>query len=264
MPIPHDLHVHTYLSACCPDKVRHRPAAILAEAERLGRRLIGFSDHVWANPLLPAPAWYQPQDERQILRLREDLKSVSSPVRVLVGCEADTASPGRFGISPAFAATLDFVNLSCSHFHMRNFVAQPADDSPGALGKHMLEFFRSAAGSGLATAIAHPLLPFGHLPQYEQAIASLGDAELLDAFHVAAAHGVALEITAKFISPSRGVAWGLETPQRVLSLAKAAGCRFTFGSDAHTLEQMARLDAVDVLARGAGITGADLAPLARA
>jgi len=263
IPILHDLHVHTYLSDCCPDKAHHRPAAILAEAERLGRRLVGFSDHVWVNPRLAPSAWYRPQNESQIVRLREDLKSVTTSVRVLIGCEADTVAPGCFGMTPEFAATLDYVNLSCSHFHLTGFVAQPAGDSPRAVGVHALEFFRSAAGSGLAHTIVHPLLPFGYFEQYDAAIASLSDAELIDAFGVAATNGVAIEITPAFLPSPEGPKWSVETPQRVLSLARAAGCRFTFGSDAHTLDGLSRLEAVIVLVEGAGILEGDLAPRVR-
>jgi histidinol phosphatase-like PHP family hydrolase len=262
-PVLHDLHVHTYLSSCCRDKANQRPGAILKEAERLGRCLIGFSDHVWANPRLKPSDWYQPQDERQIARLREDLKSVDTPVRILIGCEADTVAPGCFSITPEFAASLDYVNLSCSHFHMKDFVAQPADASPRALGLHALDFFKSAADSGLAQVIVHPLLLLGHLERYDQAIASLGDAELIDAFGVAAANGVAIEVTVSFLPSADKPLWSVETPQRVLNLARSAGCRFTFGSDAHSIERMARLEAIGILIDGAGITAADLAPITK-
>jgi len=123
-----------------------------------------------------------------------------------------------------------------------------------------LEFFRSAAGSGLAHTIVHPLLPFGYFDRYDAAIASLSDAELIDAFGVAATKGVAIEITPAFLPSAEGPKWSVETPQRVLSLARAAGCCFTFGSDAHTLDGLARLEAVAVLVEGAGIIEGDLAP----
>lgn len=261
IPITHDLHVHTYLSACCPDKDRHRPAAILAEAWRLGRNRIGFSDHLWVNPRLEPSEWYRPQDERQIARLRADLAAVESPVRVLIGGEAETVAPGCFSLTPEFAESLDYVNLACSHFHMKDFVAQPRVETARGLGLHALEFFRSAAGSGLADVIVHPFLLMGHFERYDQAIAALTDAELTDAFRLAAENGVALEITPGFLPSAKGGQWSLETPLRILSLARSAGCCFTFGSDAHALPSLAGLDGVQVLVDGAGITAADLAPI---
>ncbi len=264
--LDHDLHVHTYLSACCADKENQRPARILGEARRLGRRTIGFADHLWMNPDVAPSDWYRPQDASQISVLRDDLRECDTAVRVLVGCEADTVAPGRFSITPAFAETLDFVGLSCSHFHMKGFVAQPPDDTPRALGAHMLAFFRSAVASGLATTIVHPLGPIGCDTRYDQTIASLSDAELGDAFGLAADRGVALEITPAFVPPASGPsagAWSLETPLRFLELARAAGCRFTLGSDAHALAGLARLDAVQPLCRALALTSGDFAPVTR-
>lgn len=264
----HDLHVHTGLSACCGDKENQRPAHLLALAADLGRTTIGFADHLWMNPEVAASDWYRPQDERQVVRLREDLRAVATDVRVLVGCEADTVAPGRFSITRAFAETVDFVGLSCSHFHMKGFVQQPADSTPRALGVHLLAFFRSAVASGLATTIVHPFKPIGFDALYDRALAALADAELADALGLAAQQGVALEITPSFLpsgdAGSPGAAWSLETPRRVLELARAAGCRFTLGSDAHTPQGLARLDALAPLCQALALTADDFAPVTRA
>jgi len=239
-----------------------RPDNILAQAKALGRAVVGFSDHLWMSPELEPNAWYRPQDARQITRLRNDLRAVSTSVRILVGCEADTLAPGQFSITDEFAASLDFVNLSCSHFHIRDVVKQPADTGPRGLGEHLLAFFRSAAESGLATTIVHPFRPNGFEVIYDQAIASLSDAELLDALAVAATHHVALEITPAFLPPVVN-GWSLETPLRVLMLAKSAGCRFTFGSDAHSLPGLARLETIRPLVEELALTEADLAPITK-
>jgi predicted metal-dependent phosphoesterase TrpH len=37
----HDLHMHTYLSACCADKANHTPRNILERARALGLNRIG-------------------------------------------------------------------------------------------------------------------------------------------------------------------------------------------------------------------------------
>jgi len=100
LPIDHDLHIHTYLSSCCGDKENCTPAKILARAEETGLRTIGFADHMWANPDVTPNDWYAAQGEEQIARLRADLAEVSTDVRVLVGCETETAATGKFGITP--------------------------------------------------------------------------------------------------------------------------------------------------------------------
>lgn len=203
MRVEHDLHVHTYLSACCSDKERQRPRGILSSAEEMGVRVIGFADHVWMNPDETPSNWYRPQDESQITRLREELIGIQSGVRVLVGCEADTVSPGRFSITREFAEGLDFVLLACSHLHMKGFVAQPRSYGARDLAEHLLAMFASAVTSGLATSIAHPMLPCGHLEGFDGAMGAMSEGELADAFGLAAEMGVAVEVTIGFL-PGEG------------------------------------------------------------
>ena len=269
MRVTHDLHVHTYLSSCCADKEHQRPATVLAQARAAGVAAIGFADHLWVNPALPPSGWYRPQDATQIARLRADLAALppgaSDGVLILVGCEAETTAPGRYGITPEFAASLDFVLLACSHFHMHSFVAQPASAAPRDVAEHLLAFFRAAVTSGLATSIPHPFVPCGFMGRFRETLAAISDAELLDACGLAAAHGVALEITPAFLPPTKlredGATWDLATPARLLSLARQAGCKFTFGTDAHKPETLERRAELLPLAAAAGITPADVLSL---
>lgn len=258
MKIPHDLHVHTYLSDCCGDREHQRPAAILKLAEEMGVGTIGFADHVWVNPDLEPSDWYRPQDETQIERLRADLAQFTSSVRPLVGCEAEMLGPGRIGLTPEFARTLDYVLLSCSHLHMAGFVDQPASEAPVDIAKHLLNFFRAGVTSGIPTSIAHPFLPLGRIQHLDAIVASVPDEEFLDAFGLAAGHGVALEVTVGFVAAPTGGRFSEETPVRFLSLAKKAGCKFTFGSDAHDPEGQKQLPKLERLVEAVGITEEDV------
>lgn len=264
MPLPsHDLHLHTYLSLCCHDRENQQPAKIITLAEEMGLDAIGFADHMWLNPDLEPSDWYRPQDERQIARIKRDLADVETDLTVLVGCEAEMVAPGRFGITPETAGALDFVLLTCSHFHMKAFVEQPPDDSPRALADHMLRFFVSGVKSGLATAIAHPFLPLGHYHNYDEAVALTSDAEFIDAFGVAAEFGVGIEVTLSYFPPEPPT-WSIETPIRFLSLAKSAGCKFTFGSDAHAPERQRQLPELRAFIEAVGITEDDVLTVPRA
>lgn len=263
MKLNHDLHVHTYLSACCADKVNHKPAPILDLARRMNLSTLGFADHVWMNPDLTPSGWYRPQDASQIARLRQDLASLASPgLRVLVGCEADTVAPGKFSITPRFAESLDFVLLACSHLHMNGFVVQPPSRAPHDLAAHMISLFRSAVSSGFATSIPHPLLPIGYMDLFDAAIASCSDNELFDLFSFTAHRGVALEITVGFL-PSEKNPFSLETPIRFLSIARRAGCKFTFATDAHSPDDQRRLPELARLVDPLELTPDDLLPLVR-
>jgi len=260
----HDLHVHTYMSNCCSDKVHQTPRNILQRAGELGLKTIGFTDHVWVNPAIHPSEWYQNQGAGQIERLRRDLlEAPGFSGRVLVGCEAETMAPGKFGITPAFADSVDFVLLACDHFQMAGFVELPPARTPRAVAEHLLRFFRSAVQCGMADIIPHPFFPCGFLDLYEAAIAAISDDEFLDAFGLAQEHGVALEITAASLPPSKGgfpreTDWPLDTPVRVLTLARQAGCRFSFGSDSHTLDDMNRLPRLQQFIDAVGLTPQDL------
>ena len=268
LKIDHDLHCHTYLSACCSDESQI-PKTLLALAEEMGLHTVGFCDHLWANPDLEPSPWYRPQDEGQVARLREQLAEVASSVRVLVGCEAETVAPGKFGITPAFAAGLDFVLLACSHNHMRDLVEQPKTDKPRDIADHLIGLFRSAVASGLATAIPHPFLPLGFRSLYDETIAAIPDSAFLDAFGLAAEHGVGIEITLASFPPEPTEAmpappvWSLETPIRCLSLAKQAGCQFILGSDAHAPDRVRSLSKLDLFAGALDLHEQDILPLAR-
>jgi len=263
MRINHDIHVHTYLSECCHEKERQTPAAILALAEQMGVGTIGFADHMWLNPDLEPSDWYRPQDESQLTRLRGDLADISTPVRVLVGCEAEMIAPGKFGITRQFAEALDFVLLACDHFHMKDFVEQPPSDGPRDIARHMLKFFLSAVTSGLPTSIAHSFMPCGYEGQYDNAIAATSGVEFFDAFAVAAERGVGIEVTRAFLpSPTDGT-FSIETPIRVLTIAKQAGCKFTFGTDAHDPEGQKCLPELEQLTTAVGITEEDILPMLR-
>jgi histidinol phosphatase-like PHP family hydrolase len=243
--------------------VRQTPSNILRQAAGLGLETIGFADHVWVNPELAPSGWYRPQDAGQIEKLRNDLAATETPLRVLVGCEAETIAPGRFGMTPAFAESLDYVLLACSHFHMTEFVEQPISRTPRAVAEHLLRFFRSAVQSGLADIIPHPFYPKGFLDLYDAAIAAIPDAEFLEVFGLAAERRVAMEISAAFFPPSQGCfpdgpEFSLDTPMRVLQLARQAGCRFSLGSDSHRPEEMNSLPRLKYFLDKLSLTQKDL------
>ncbi len=264
----HDIHLHTYLSKCCNDKENQRPGKIVRIAEELGLEMIGFADHVWTNPDLKPNNFYKGQDERQIINLRKDLESIDTGLRILVGCEADTIVPGKFSITEKFAEELDYVLLSCNHLHINNLIAQPASSKARDISTHLLTMFCSGVESRFATSIVHSFIPFGFIDSFEKVIEETSDNEFLDAFGLAAANNVALEITVAYLSPylkdqscTEELTWSLDTPGRILSLAKKSGCKFTFGSDAHKLQDMTLLPKLSLLTDLADIEEKDILKL---
>lgn len=265
MKILSDLHVHTTASRCCHDE-NQRAENIMATLKSLGMERIGFTDHLWALPGYPPNAFYQGQNGDKNLSLKELIDSRDDwGVDILVGCEADMTAPGIFGITPELREKLDYVILASNHFHIKGFVEPPEAPTPEAVGRHMLKFFLSAATSGLCDILAHPLFPCGYTDVYDRAVASISDAEFFDAFASVAAVGVGMEINPCFYpNPEKKRFFSVETPTRFLLIAKAAGCKFSFGSDAHQLLDFApALERLRYFAEALDLTDDDLHPLAK-
>lgn len=262
--LKHDIHLHTYLSKCCQYDDMN-PANIVKIAEALGLETIGFSDHVWTNHDLKPNGFYQGMHENQITDLRKDLEKVETDLRILVGCEADTIAPGKFSITEKFAEQLDYVLLACNHIHIKDLVAQPASDNPRDIATHLLTMFRSGVQSGLATSIVHSFTAAPAI--FEKVVDRISDEEFLEAFGLAAENQVAIEITLSYLcgkykdNPNSEFSWSLDTPGRILRMAKKAGCKFTFGSDAHNLNYFRLLPNLSLLIDVAGIEQADILPL---
>ena len=261
--LDHDLHIHTRLSPCCTDE-NQTPPQILSICRTLGLRKIGFANHAWLN-CRPAPADWAP-NETGFAALAQEIAAETPPPVILCGCEADTLGPGRFSISRPFAASLDYVILAANHFHFRDLVDQPPVITPAGIGDHLVRMFLTAVRSGLADIIPHVFMPMGYWEFYESGVAAIRDELFLEVFEEAAAAGVAIEVTAVYLPPPPGGTrrtWNIATPLRVLTLAKQAGCKFTLGTDSHSLSTLPHLQRLEPLVRQLALEPEDLHPIAR-
>ena len=258
-----DLHIHTTASVCSHDE-EQIPENIIPLLAGRGFKKIGFTDHIWVSKDVAPSRFYKTQSGAKHLELKKFIASRKWETEVLVGCEADMIAPGIFGMTPEFKARIDYVVMSTNHFHMTRYVEQPVEKTPEALAQHMLKFFVSAAKSGIPDIMAHPFFPFGYIEFYDKAIASLSDTELLDAFSIAAANKIGIEINRCCLpNPKAGRFFSLETPMRVLTLAKKAGCTFTLGSDSHHLANFDVLDKLQSLAESLSLNAENIHPLAK-
>ena len=257
------MHVHSFASRCCQD-ARQTPENIVPLLAEHGYEKIGFVDHVWISKDVEPSYFYHLQNGDRHIELLNFIRSCKWEIEVLVGCEADMQAPGVFGITPDFKEKMDFVVMATDHFHMTNFVQQPEKKTPECLGQHMLKFFISAAQSGIPDILVHPFFPYGYVDLYDKSIASLSDTEILDAFGIAASNNIGIEINKCFLpNPQYERFFSLETPLRILTLAKQAGCTFTIGSDAHNLGSFGVLDKLQALAKSLDLTEDDIHPLAK-
>jgi histidinol phosphatase-like PHP family hydrolase len=260
-----DMHVHSFASVCCQDE-KQTPENIVPILAGKGYKKIGFVDHVWMSKDIEPSHFYQKQNGERHIELHSFIHSCKWDIEVLVGCESDMIAPGIFGITPEFKEKMDYVVMATDHFHMTNFVEQPEDKTPEGLAKHMLKFFISAAESGIPDILVHPFFPYGYVELYDKSIASISDSQFLDAFGIAASNNIGIEINKCYLPnphPQYNRFFSLETPLRMLTLAKQAGCTFTLGSDSHSLINFDVLDKLQDLAGSLDISEENIHPLAK-
>jgi histidinol phosphatase-like PHP family hydrolase len=263
--IDHDVHVHTVLSSCCKDPLQ-TAANVVSRAAETGLRTIGFADHVWDSRIPGASRWYEPQTLDHILRIREEIPADTKGVRVLVGCETEYCGGGKAGLSRESAERLDFVLIPTSHFHMKGFTVPESLGGPKEVAALLCERFGEVLDLGLATGIAHPFVPLGFRDRVDDILPLIPDSQFLDLFGRAADLGVAIEASVvMFPSIDHGetAGWHDEALLRVLTLAKRAGCRFFFASDAHNLSEIGSVLRLAPFAERIGITEDDVLPTFR-
>lgn len=113
--------------------------------------------------------------------------------------------------------------------------------------------------TAVPTSVAHPFMPCGFSKEMKAKIVNkLPDDRLNECFRTAARLGVAMEInTAGYYYSEND--YNDDPTVRVMRLAKAAGCRFTFGTDTHSLKGLDGIRKGDLLSDAIGITEKDLA-----
>ncbi|MCB0179163.1 MAG: hypothetical protein KDI62_13100, partial [Anaerolineae bacterium] len=234
----HDLHVHTRPHS--PDAHwRATLPAMLKRAAKNGVMTVGLANHYFLDT-----------DFKIFQKLPEEVRrKAPDGMTVLVGaelCVLDTA--GRINLTESEARQLDFVLAGPHHFRQRWVDPPPVGDA-GAFIEHQHQMLLGAARQPLVTGVAHPwVINIQHAPRrwgfsvdqflqvwHEDYFAELGQ--------VAAAHGITLEIGMgmHLMAEHQGQPFW-QAYLRGLQAAKAAGATFHFGSDAHHLFVVARLD----------------------
>lgn len=237
MRIQHDFHIHTTLSSCAKD-----PEATVENyvqwARKNGLNKIGFSNHMW-DSAIPCPIpWYHGQDCAHVAQVRKEFERVDArDVRLYYGCEVEYDYAHRdIALTEEAAQQFDYILVPNSHTHMvmpREFLEPRTRHA-----QFMFDAFMDIVQSPLAkyvTAIAHPFSAVACPYDRRELFCLISDEQYRECFQAAREAGIAIEIniTAYEHFTLREV---LEHPAMdMLRIAKACGCKFLFGSDAHTV-----------------------------
>lgn len=278
MKINHDFHLHTELSICSGGPGKGGTLkGYLETAKREGLKYLGFSDHFWdagvgfdglyenSEQKNGVPYFYKTQNFEHISKLKEEIDATDTgDVTVFFGAEGEYDPIHRnIAITEEVAEKLDFLTVPNSHTHMMMDKELAKDNY--AHRDFMMRALHDILDCPMSRYLYSTSHPFE--ANAEAVIRVTSDDDLKRVWSKCAEKNVAFEInigTFLMISHSdkdgnRSVP---EQYHRMISIAKDCGCKFVFGSDAHsTVRHDNYAKNCDTASDMFGITENDIAPL---
>jgi histidinol phosphatase-like PHP family hydrolase len=233
--VDHDYHIHSQLSSCS----RHpeqRPERILQYAKENGLKRICITDHYWDSAVPGASKWYEPQNFDHIAQFR-DLPQAEG-VEFLFGCETDMDKFGTLGIPASRFDDFAFIIVPTTHLHMKGFTIAEEDY---CVDEHVAKLWVERFDMLLSKDLPFGKIGVAHLScylmnktsrdAYLHTLDLIPSAEMERLFTKAAQLGCGIELNDHFKDCDA------EHVLRMYRIAKACGCKFYFGGDAHGPDQ---------------------------
>jgi histidinol phosphatase-like PHP family hydrolase len=263
MEIQHDVHMHTYLSRCSNDPC-FLPPAIIDRSKTNGIKLLGFSDHFWDKTMPGGDnAVYRNQDYKHVTKIHRMMPEEADGIKLMFGCETEYYGKGRIGISKEIAEKFDYVLVPTNHT-LTAYAAEEGLSKPGELAKELVTRFKEVLSFDVASGICHPFLPLGFMEIGDEILNSISREELNECFSMAKEKSVSIELNSCTFASNfdRGTnGFTDDSFMRIFRIAKETGCKFHFGSDAHSLEDIDRLQKLRPFIDELELTDDDINPL---
>lgn len=232
--IDHDFHIHSMLSSCSNDP-EQTAEAILQYATQNHFRKICLTDHYWDSAVEGASSWYAPQN---FDHLSQALPLPQSPdCEFVFGCETDMDRFLKIGIPKERFDDFGFIIIPTTHLHMDNFTFFPEDadtvEKRAALYLKRLDALLDMDLPFHKVGLAHPTCSLIFLKdrQYLQVLNAISDEEFAARFRRIAELGCGVELNMNLAEMTdESIRDIVLRPYRI---AKAQGCKFYLGSDAH-------------------------------
>jgi len=232
--IDHDYHIHSQLSSCSRDP-EQTPARILQYAKDHGLSRICLTDHYWDSAVAGAIPWYVKQNFDHIAEAKP--LPQADGIEFLFGCETDLKKDLTLGVPPARWDDFDFIIVPTTHLHMHGFTIAEADTHSNArraeLWVERLDALLDMSLPFEKIGIAHLACGLINKASREEFLDTLGripSDEMERLFAKAASLGCGIELNQSDMSFADSEADAVLRPFRI---AKACGCKFYLGSDAH-------------------------------
>ena len=236
--VDHDYHIHSELSSCSSDPMQS-PERILQYAKDNGLKRLVLTDHYWDSAVEGASNWYKPQNFDHISKSKP--LPTADGIEFLFGSETDMKQDTVIGLPIERFDDFIFVIIPTTHLHMHGFTISHEDASDmNAHARLWVERLDALLGMDLPfrkIGVAHlacSLLAKGVDGGFENAnkardavLDLIPDSEFERVFKKAAEVGVGIELNYYDIRSATESTW------RPFRIAKAQGCKFYMGSDAH-------------------------------
>ncbi len=223
-----NLHIHSTFSGCAKPEMKLHD--IVHTAQLNGLEAIAITDHVQANS--------ETEFRTSLSILKEQAKTIESPVRVLIGAELSAYGVNNFNY-PQNDIELDYRLWAHNHYHVSTWI-QPEDTSVTGYKKHMIETLTNLIKSDRADCIAHPFhdtyltnskrlnvgFERGSVPN------CFTDNEIGELLELGKKHETAFEINLNAMVDYP------EFCRRMYNLGKEIGTQFNIGTDAHSLDRI--------------------------
>ncbi len=264
MRINHDFHIHTKLSLCADREAEAK--RYIEKAKKIGLKKIGFANHFWDEKIPANEEFYEIQTFKYNLALKEELERLDkSGVEVYFGLEGEYHPVYGVAITPETAEQLDFLIVSNSHTHktMDPSLYKPYEKH----AQFMAEAYNNILDSDISKyilAIAHPFEAVC-CPYDKQLLFGLVSDDTYKAlFTKTAEKGIAVEINTSTFGKITAENIEKYNEFKMFDIAKKCGCKFIFGSDAHSNRDHDNyLYLTDLLSERIGLTEKDIIEFAR-
>lgn len=230
--VDHDYHIHSSISPCSSDALR-TPDNILKQATDANFKRIVITDHFWDLDLdADCGVWTMVPFEKlaSALPLPQNDKC-----KFYFGCECDMNRQHEIGILPDKFDKFDFIIVSTTHFHLWYNNEISVDDIEKRAELYVERLFKLLYSNlpDKKVGIAHLTTSLISKPENHLDIIDLiSDEVFAEIFKLAAKRGWGVELNIKLDMYKEA-----ELPRvlRPYKIAKECGCKFYFGSDAHTM-----------------------------
>lgn len=233
--IDHDLHIHSHLSLCSNDSAQNT-SRILEYAKNAGLSKICLTDHFWDATVSGGETDFYIRQNLEHIRQALPLPSYEG-VEFLFGAETDMDRFCTMGVSLPCFDNFDFVIIPTTHLHMVGFTITPEDAQSN---RRIAELWVERLDQLLDQPLPFGKIGIAHLAcslinnrsraDYVETLSMIPDEDMERVFTKAARVGCGIELNRFDVAaPDEEV----DTVFRMFRIAKACGCKFYLGGDAH-------------------------------